>query len=74
MTPWNLLYFSKSIMEFSKEKKYLIDNEQNINIDDTFLKFSLRDIISFQQEISNIMQDMSKFSDERGKKVYSNIF
>lgn len=53
-------------MELSKEKKFMIDNEQNINVDGTFLKFSLRDIISFQQAISSIMLEMTKFTEEKG--------
>ena len=43
----------------------MIDNEQNINVDGTFLKFSLRDIISFQQAISSIMLEITKFTEEK---------
>lgn len=67
MTPCNIFYSSKSMMEMLEKKKFMINNEQNINIDKTSFKFSLKDMMSFNDMIEYVMKDLNMFTEDSCK-------
>jgi alpha-glucosidase (family GH31 glycosyl hydrolase) len=73
MTPCNLFYSSKSVMEMLEKGKYVINTEQNMNVDKTFLKFSIKDIMMFTDVMEIISKDMEKFNEETGKFTDINL-
>lgn len=70
MSPTTIFYSSKSMMEMLEDKKFVINNEVNANIDKTFLKFSLNDISVLSTEFDFITKDIQKFNDEASKFEY----
>ena len=67
MSPCNLFFSSKSMMEML-ENKFLINNEQNINVDKTFLKFTMKDIAIINDVVQYFMRDLKKFNEELDSK------
>ena len=55
------------MMELVGTEKFNINNEQNINVDKTFLKFSVKEIVTFNDVLAFVMKDMNKFNSEIGK-------
>lgn len=56
-------------MEMLEKGKYVINTEQNINVDKTFLKFSIKDIMMFSEVMDVISKDMQKFDIETSKHL-----
>lgn len=54
------------MMELIGTEKFNINNEQNINVDKTFLKFSVKEIVTFNDVLAFVMKDMNKFNAEIG--------
>jgi hypothetical protein len=67
MTPTTIFYSSKAMMELLEDKKFVINSEVNVNIDKSFLKFSLNDISVLSTELDFIMKDLQKFNNEASK-------
>lgn len=65
-TPCNLFYSSKSMMEICDERKFVINSEQNINVDKTLLKLSLQDMFKFNEAIEIISKDLAQYNKETG--------
>jgi len=67
MTPCNLFYSSKSMMEILNEGNYVINSEQNINVDKTLLRISIQDLFKFSEAIEILTKDFEKYNEENGK-------
>jgi len=64
MIPCTIFFSSTSILELLEESKFVINNEVNINIDKSYLKFSIKDAVMLSNALDYIMKDLNKFNDE----------
>jgi hypothetical protein len=69
MTPCNIFYSSKSMMEMVKKRQFLLNSEQNINVDKTFLKFSLSDMMMFNNVISFIGNEVTRYNNDKERAL-----